>query len=68
MSLIEKIWEELDVEMVGLMIDPDDERSKGMALGLATALAILTNGYDPDIDAIRAQAYERWEARNRSQE
>lgn len=34
---------------------------RGQAQGLAYALAVLTNPYQPDIDAIREEAMQRWE-------
>lgn len=35
---------------------------RGQAQGVAYALAVLTNPYDPNVDKIRAEAMERWEA------
>lgn len=35
---------------------------RGQAQGVAYALAVLTNPYAPDVDKIRAEAMERWEA------
>lgn len=35
---------------------------RGQAQGLAYALAVLTNPYQPDVDAIRKEAMQRWEA------
>lgn len=35
---------------------------RGQAQGLAYALAVLTNPYQPDVDKIRAEEMERWEA------
>jgi hypothetical protein len=35
---------------------------RGQAQGVAYALAVLTNPYQPDVDKIRAEAMERWEA------
>jgi hypothetical protein len=34
---------------------------RGQAQGIAYALAVLINPYQPDIEAIRAEAMERWE-------
>lgn len=39
------------------------EGVKGKALGLATAIAIVYNPYMPNVDAVRAEAAERWAAR-----
>lgn len=89
-TLIDIIWEELDVVVDRLKTDgkPSDteppseaagERAweefidqeheewqhygeeRGQAQGLAYALAVLTNPYNVDVDAIRAEALERWE-------
>jgi hypothetical protein len=32
---------------------------RGECLGLATAIAIMTNPYKPDVDAVRAEAMRR---------
>lgn len=37
---------------------------RGQAQGLAFALAVLTNPYEVNVDAIREQAMERWEQAN----
>lgn len=37
---------------------------RGQAQGLAYALAVLTNPYNVDVDAIRSEALERWEQAN----
>lgn len=34
---------------------------RGQAQGLAYALAIIANPYQPDVNAIRTEAMERWE-------
>lgn len=64
-TLIEMIWDEL-MEVYGRLVlreAPEDYQSdRGRAAGLATALAILANPYNVDVDAIRAQATARWEA------
>lgn len=36
----------------------------GQALGLATAIAVLDNPFGYDVDAVRAEAMERYDARN----
>lgn len=35
---------------------------RGQAQGVAYMIAVLTNPYQPDIEAIRAEAMQRWEA------
>jgi hypothetical protein len=64
-SIIECIWEELDIVMDRLMSgEPEpDGRDPGRAEGLAMALALFTNTYAPDLDAVRERAVERWESR-----
>lgn len=67
--LRELVFERLDARVTVLMnarLDarPIPEQERHEATGLATALAIFTNPYSPDVDAIRAEAMERWEARN----
>lgn len=37
---------------------------RGQAQGLAYALAVLTNPYHVDVDAIRATAVQHWKERN----
>lgn len=38
----------------------DRGKLKGQALGFATAIAIITNPYAPDLDAVRAEAGRRY--------
>lgn len=69
LSIAQMIWSELDdvVDAIQKRIERGKEplkRDAGVALGLATALAILTNPYAYDVDAIREEAMERWEARH----
>jgi hypothetical protein len=40
----------------------DHGKAKGACLGLATAIAIITNPYAPDVDAVRAEVAQRHEA------
>lgn len=35
---------------------------RGQAQGVAYAIAVLSNPYGPDVDAVRHEAMERWEA------
>lgn len=39
----------------------DIGQTRGRAQGFATAIAIITNPYAPNVDAIRQEAKERWE-------
>lgn len=62
-SIIEIVWEELDV-VYGRLMAGDGARAKGdkgRAGGLAYALAVMTNPYLVDVEAIRMQAHTRWE-------
>lgn len=69
-SIREIVWEELDVVMERLMSgnQAEDGRDAGRAEGLAFALAIFQNPYLPSVDAVRAEAVERWETANESPE
>jgi hypothetical protein len=61
------LWERLDDCMVGILdgeIEPDEKlRFKGEALGLAFAIATIRRPHDPDVDAVRKEARERYDAR-----
>lgn len=65
-SLIEMIWDQLDEVMDRLMDGSAEETDKGKAFGIATSLAILRNPYDVPaaLEAVRAEAMERWESRD----
>lgn len=76
-SIRELLWEALMENYARLM--PEGELAdpslsdpnavsycQGTCLGLAEAIAILTNPYRPDIDAIREECVERWEAQQKS--
>lgn len=66
-SIIEMLWDTLDT-LIDLLMDedpqPDPDLLKGKAEGVAYALAVFQNPYLPNLDAIRQQAMERWEANN----
>lgn len=76
-SILEHLWQELDTVVLGIAqleeAHPLQGRSagdwvaisslKGEALGLARAIAIMRNPYAPDVDAVRAEAMERLDAR-----
>lgn len=62
------IWEGLDdvVDRIQRRVGRGKDPLKadvGQAFGLAMALACIANPADPDVDAVRADAMERWEAR-----
>lgn len=63
-SIIEIIWEEMDAVYARLMAG-DGARAKGdkgRAAGLAYALAVMYNPYEPNVEAVREAAHARWES------
>lgn len=66
-SLRELLWREMDNQLGKLLAIQEEESpeivaaQRGHCLGLAKALAIFINPYDPNVDAIRREAMERWE-------
>jgi hypothetical protein len=66
-GLIEMLEDLLDGSFDQLMSPAgleQPELEKGYALGLSTAIAVLTNPYFPNVDVIKAEAVERYEARS----
>jgi hypothetical protein len=64
MSIIDHIWAALDDEIDTLKSSKTaGEWNKGRALGLAQALALMYNPIEPNVDAVRETAMERWEDR-----
>lgn len=63
-SIIEIVWEEMDVVYGRLMAGEGAKAKgdKGRAGGLAYALAVLTNPYRVDVETVRMQAHARWES------
>lgn len=61
-TLLEALWAEMDRLMAGLMTaeDAEDGGDRYRAQELAWVLAIVTNAYNPSIDAIRAEAVRRY--------
>ena len=66
-TLLEALWTEMDRLMEGLMTkaDAEDGGDRYRAEQLAWVLAIVTDPYNPSMDAIRAETVRRW---NESQE
>lgn len=69
-SIIDLIWEELDESYAELMAlhakgigSEDYTILRGRCAGLAVAIAIMRNPYDPDDDTIREEAAERHASR-----
>lgn len=63
-SIYEMLWDELMVIMERLMTgqESEDGGDRWRAEGVAYAIAVFTNPYAPNLDAVREQAMERWEA------
>jgi hypothetical protein len=59
------LWAQLDAVMIELMDDRlrDKAKLQGQALGLATAIATIRAPHAPDLDAVRKEARERYDAR-----
>jgi hypothetical protein len=65
MSIREHIEAELDTRMDGLMDGSEaTPEAKGTALGLALAIAYMYNPIDPNVDAVREEAMDRWAERH----
>lgn len=62
-SLHEMLWDELMTIVERLMTgqESEDGRDPGRAEGVAYAIAVFTNPYAPNLEAIREQAMDRWE-------
>lgn len=65
-SPVQRLWAELDDVMDFLMVDDPEPEDKARAKALAEAIAMLATPYseEPDIDAVRKEAVERWEQRD----
>lgn len=66
-SVLDLLWERLDAFVDDLMstalLATPTEELKGRAYGMAEAIALITNPYHPDIEAVRGEAMGRWEQR-----
>lgn len=70
-SILEMLWEEMLNQYGKLVVMMVDEVStptiselagqKGVCLGIAKCIAIMTNPYAPDVDAVRRETKERYE-------
>jgi hypothetical protein len=64
-SILEMLWDQLEFEyrellgMPGQVFDATINKQRGVCQGLCTAIAIMTNPYDPDEDAVRREIVER---------
>lgn len=65
-SISGHLWEGLDQCMVNIMSgelsEADKAKEQGLALGLATAVALIRSPHSPDVDAVRKEAKERYDA------
>jgi hypothetical protein len=61
-SLYEMVWEEMMAITERLMTDTAAEDDVGAARAIAYVLAIMQNPYLPNVDAVREQVMEKWEA------
>lgn len=64
-SPVQRLWAELDDVMDFLMdVDEPEPEDRARARALAEAIAMISQPWseEPDVDAIRAEAVERWEA------
>lgn len=61
-TLLEALWAEMDRLMEALMTESDaeDGGDRFRAAELAWVLAIVSNPYNPSVDAIRAETMRRW--------
>ncbi len=62
-SALERLWGGLDEAMELLMGGDSDPETKGMARGLALAIACIVNPAKPNWQAIRKEAVRRWKLR-----
>lgn len=69
-SLLDLLWEQLDQfvdeyqEMTdGGFLEEAVAEARGRAHAAAVCVALVTNPYSPQVDAIKAEAMERWEQR-----
>lgn len=63
-TILELMWDELMAVYERLMTGQaaEDGRDPGRAEGIAYAIAVIQNPYIPNVDSVREQAAERWEA------
>lgn len=74
-SILEMLWARMDEQLEELLranqvrydrsedglnnYDIEAATATGHCLGIAECIAIMTNPYDPDVDAVRAEAMRR---------
>ena len=66
-SLRELCMRKLDEVVARIKTGSPLEGDKFLALGIAECVAIFTSPYSPNVDAVREEAAERWNARKTSE-
>lgn len=61
-KLLDRYWAELDDIMERLQAGAEAEDDVGKARNAAYFIAILKNAVQPDMEAVREEAYDRWAA------
>lgn len=61
-SILSILWDELMTISERLLSgeSAEDGRDPGRAEGVAYCIAVMTNPYKPDIEAVRAEVVRRW--------
>lgn len=61
-SILQHLWDDLDIAYARSKAKTCKNRhtKRGVAVGLVHAIAIMTNPYSPNIDAVQIQAEERY--------
>ena len=67
-GLLVKLWDELDAQFGKLKeldkTHPAFGAQRGHCLGLAKAVALVINPFDPDVDAVRSECVDRFKGAN----
>ncbi len=60
-TILELLWEEMMAVYERLVTGQAAEHDVGIAQGIAYAIAVMQNPYQPNIDNVREQAAQKWE-------
>jgi hypothetical protein len=65
-SILEHLWIELMTicDRLYTGAEAEDGRDPGRAEGVAYCIAVMTNPYQPDIQAVRTEVARRWKEEN----
>lgn len=67
-TILQTLWGELDRIVERLLAGPDavaeDGRDQGRAEGVAYCIAVMTNPYQPDIEAVKTECMRRYREAN----